>query len=162
MKSDLFWAGKSEREIPIGVRRGEPGYLYTQRLVNRPLQSSPLKDHQSPISNHLSHTKLYALAQLPAAGISYSIDIPRSLIPTAPLANVHIQPERSAAAACIFELRQIWCIGCTAHSTMLGEEEIHVSRPCLGGSSPTSRLSTPNHPLSPSWPCAAIESYRNS
>jgi len=43
MKSDLFLAGKSEREIPIGVRRGEPGYLYTQRLVNHPLQFSPLK-----------------------------------------------------------------------------------------------------------------------
>jgi len=114
MKSDLFLAGKSEREIPIGVRR-EPGYLYTKAgkpstaifPTQNPTPFPPLKDHQSPISSHLSHTKLYALAQqLPAAGISYSIDIPCSLIPTAPLANVHIQLKRPAAAACIFELRQ--------------------------------------------------------
>lgn len=43
MKSDLFLAGKFEREIPSGMRQGEAGYLYTQRLVNHPLQFSPLK-----------------------------------------------------------------------------------------------------------------------
>lgn len=69
------------------------------------------RDHRSPISSHFSHTNVNALAQLPAAGISYSINITCSLILTAPL---------------------------------------HVLRPCLGGSSPQSRLSTSNHPLSPS------------
>ncbi len=48
MKSDLFLAGESGREIPVGVRRGEAGYLYTQRLVNHPLQFSHSKSHSFP------------------------------------------------------------------------------------------------------------------